>query len=80
MGEEPVEKLTLFGCADTVTGLALSTHDKGTTLLSNSMDSLLRGWNVRPFVPGAEEDPSVRCERVFEGVHHGAEKLLLRCG
>ena len=21
-----------------------------------------------------------RCEKVYEGVHHGAEKLLLRCG
>ena len=80
MDHDPVEQLTLAGCADTVTGLALSTHDQGATLLSNSMDSVLRAWNVRPFVAGAEVDPSVRCERGYEGVHHGAEKLLLRCG
>ena len=77
-GEEPVEALTLPGCADTVTGLALSPD--GTTLLSTSMDHAVRAWDVRPFVPGAEADPSLRCERSYDGTRHGAEKLLLRCG
>jgi len=35
----------------------------------------LRCWDVRPFV----SDENSRCERLFDGVHHGAEKLLLRC-
>lgn len=65
--------LSLKGHADTVTGLALSPDDN--FLLSNAMDSSLRRWDVRPFV--ANED--ARCECVFEGGHHGAEKLLLRC-
>ena len=32
-------------------------------------------WDVRPFVP----DESRRCEGAYEGVHHGAEKVLLKC-
>ena len=77
-GEEPVEQLTLPGCGDTVTGLALSPD--GTTLLSASMDHVLRAWDVRPFVPGAAGNAAMRCERAYEGARHGAEKLLLRCG
>ena len=30
---------------------------------------------MRPFV----DNEDARCERQFEGGHHGAEKLLLRC-
>jgi Prp8 binding protein len=58
---------------DTVTGLSLNLE--GTHLLSNSMDSRLRAWDVRPFADASRS----RCERLFEGVHHGAEKVLLRC-
>jgi Prp8 binding protein len=58
---------------DTITGLSLNLE--GTHLLSNSMDSRLRAWDVRPFADASRS----RCERVFDGVHHGAEKVLLRC-
>ena len=84
--------LELFGCMDTVTGLDLNSEN--TMLLSNSMDRSLKIWDVRPFsistavasaAAGAPEldidDMSVspRLTKTFLGVHHGAEKLLLRC-
>jgi WD40 repeat protein len=62
-----------------VTGLALSPD--GTRLLSNSMDSTLRVWDVRAFVPQQQFGDSgagLRCTAVLTGVHHGAEKQLLR--
>ena len=49
---------TLSGHTDTVTYLALSPD--GTHLLSNSMDSTLRAWDVRPFVAGSR-GVRVRC-------------------
>lgn len=67
-----VSNLTLLGHADTITGLALSPD--GTSLLSNAMDSTLRKWDVRPFTPAES-----RCVLHYDGVHHGAEKGLLRC-
>lgn len=78
--------LTLEGHTDIVTGLSVSPD--GNRLLSNSMDSSLRIWNVRPFVAGDthdhhhhhhQQDGDPRCEHVLSGVHHGAEKLLLKC-
>ncbi len=74
-----------------VTGLAVSPD--GTRLLSNAMDSSLRIWDIRAFVPyhnshhGTTAGPSssaadmdaARCEAVLLGAHHGAEKQLLRC-
>ena len=62
---------------DTITGLSL--NSAGTHILSNSMDSLLRSWDIRPFVSSSGSDSAgSRCERIYDGVHHGAEKLLLR--
>ncbi len=66
--------LLLEGHYDTVTGL--STSPDGNHLLSNSMDCFLRVWDIRPFA----SNQSSRCEKVISGVHHGAEKLLLKCG
>ena len=85
-GEPDEESMTMSGHKDTVTGLALSPD--GHTLLSNSMDNTLRSWNVRPYVPGmqshqqdgrSKEQGELRCERLFHGHTHGAEKALLRC-
>jgi len=72
--DEPA--ITLQGHADTITGMALSPDEH--YLLSNSMDGTLRCWDVRPFAAGEASGLS-RCERISHGVHHGAEKLLLRC-
>lgn len=72
MQSEPAEDLILPGHTDSITGLALSPD--GAHLLSNAMDSALLAWDVRPFVGG-----NSRCERLFEGGHHGAEKNLLKC-
>lgn len=66
--------LELRGHADTITGLSLSPD--GTHLLSNAMDSALYSWDIRPFVVNEQQ----RCERVYMGAKHGAEKVLLRCG
>ncbi|CAM9891487.1 unnamed protein product [Phaeothamnion confervicola] len=63
--------LQLEGHMDTVTGLAL--NPAGTHVLSNAMDRTMREWDVRPFASGD------RCEKVFHGLQHGAEKNLLRC-
>lgn len=71
----PVLSLTQDGM-DTITGLSLNPTE--THILSNSMDSFLRSWDVRPFFEGMGTEDE-RCERGFDGVHHGAEKLLLRC-
>jgi Prp8 binding protein len=58
---------------DTITGLALNPN--GTHLLSTAMDSALCSWDIRPFVVNENQ----RCERMFAGARHGAEKMLLRC-
>ena len=68
----PVLSLSAPGM-DTVTGLSLNPAE--THILSNSMDSNLRCWDIRPFFAGAGID---RCERNYDGVHHGAEKVLLK--
>ena len=39
------------------------------------MDCHIYSWDVRPFVL----DDTLRCEREYMNVHHGAEKNLLRC-
>ena len=63
--------LELKGHGDTVTGLSLSPD--GSRLLSNSMDSTLKAWDVAPF------SPSERCVATFEGHSHDFHKNLLRC-
>ena len=70
---EPVEVLSLAGHADSITGLAISPD--GNHLLSNSMDNSLCKWDLRPFAA----NPETRCEMVYQGSTHGAEKCLLRC-
>jgi Prp8 binding protein len=69
-------EFTLTGHSDTITGLSVSPD--GNQLLSNSMDSTLRVWDIRPFAAGGATSDA-RCENVLTGVHHGAEKVLLRC-
>jgi Prp8 binding protein len=73
MGDD-IPDLVLTGHADSVTGLSLSADS--TLLLSNSMDSTMRVYDVRAFSGGSVES---RYRSVLSGVHHGAEKLLLRC-
>ena len=63
--------LELKGHSDTITGLSLSPD--GSRLLSNSMDSTLKAWDVAPF------SPSERCVATFEGHSHDFHKNLLRC-
>ena len=72
MLEAPAD-LLLEGHSDTVSGLALSPD--GCHLLSNAMDSTMRVWDMRPFANSLHG----RCESVVRGLHHGAEKNLLRC-
>jgi len=72
-GEPEKEDLCLAGHADTVTGLSLSPD--GDHLLSNSMDASLRCWDVRPFA----SNEANRCEKMYHGLRHGAEKNLLKC-
>ena len=71
----PVLSLTEQGM-DTITGLSLNPAQ--THLLSNSMDSVLRSWDIRPFFQGTGSEDE-RCEKKFQGHRHGAEKLLLKC-
>lgn len=47
VGDLTTPDLVLEGHDDTVTGLAMSPDNN--RLLSNSMDSTLRIWNVRPY-------------------------------
>jgi Prp8 binding protein len=61
---------TLIGHTDTVTGLSVS--NDGNFLLSNSMDSTIRCWDIRPYFHGN------RCVKVFQGATHNFEKNLLR--
>lgn len=70
-GDTDEPDMVFTGHNDTITGLALSPDNNH--LLSNSMESQLRVWDVRPFVT------QNRCESSVFGVHHGAEKLLLKC-
>ena len=49
-GNTEVPDMILEGHLDTITGLSLSPD--GHHLLSNSMDSNLRCWDIRPFVHG----------------------------
>ncbi len=62
--------------ADTVTCLAL--NPKGTHLLSNSMDSTLRSWDVRPFVDDGAGGKKLHDKTFVRGTHN-AEKGLLNC-
>jgi Prp8 binding protein len=59
------------GHTDTITSLAI--HPKSTHLLSNSMDSTIRTWDIRPFCAA----PQRHC-KTFVGAKHNAEKGLIK--
>jgi Prp8 binding protein len=61
---------TLRGHRDTITSLNVSPD--GQTLLSNSMDSNVRTWDIRAF------GPSTRSLNTYEGAPAGIEKNLIR--
>jgi Prp8 binding protein len=61
---------TLIGHTDTVTGLSVS--NDGNLLLSNSMDSTIRCWNIKPYHVGN------RLTKIFQGATHNFERNLLR--
>jgi Prp8 binding protein len=63
---------SLLGHTDTVTSLKLSPDSQ--SLLSNSHDSTVRTWDVRPFAPAD------RHIRTYDGAPTGMEKNLLRAG
>ncbi len=60
----------MIGHSDTITSLDLSPD--GQQLLSNSMDSTLRIWNVATFAPVNRQI------RVLRGAAHGFEKNSIR--
>mmetsp|Transcript_3673 Transcript_3673/g.4892 ORF Transcript_3673/g.4892 Transcript_3673/m.4892 type:complete len:342 (+) Transcript_3673:26-1051(+) len=62
----------MTGHTDTVTCLAL--HPEKTHLLSNSMDSTLKMWDIQPFAQGSK-----RQIKEFVGHKHNAERGLLKC-
>lgn len=61
---------TMPGHTDTVTSLEISPD--GQSLLSNSHDSTVRTWDIKPFAP---VDRSIR---IFDGAPSGFERNLIR--
>ena len=61
---------TLRGHADTITSLEASPDSQ--VLLSNSHDSTIRTWDIRPFAPAD------RSLRTYDGAPAGLEKNLIR--
>ncbi|KAI9735405.1 MAG: hypothetical protein M1818_006411 [Claussenomyces sp. TS43310] len=61
---------SMLGHTDTITSLRVSPDSQ--TLLSNSMDSTVRTWDIRPFAP------TDRHVRTFDGAPAGMEKNLIR--
>ncbi|KAI6250111.1 U5 small nuclear ribonucleoprotein [Erysiphe necator] len=61
---------SMLGHTDTVSSLRISPDSQ--FLLSNSMDSTVRTWDIRPFAP------TERLLRVFDGVPLGIENNLIR--
>jgi Prp8 binding protein len=61
---------TMIGHNDTVTSLRVSPDSQ--TLLSNSMDSTVRTWDIKPFAP------TDRHIKTFDGAPAGVEKNLIR--
>jgi Prp8 binding protein len=60
----------MIGHNDTVTSLRVSPDSQ--TLLSNSMDSTVRTWDIKPFAP------TDRHIKTFDGAPAGVEKNLIR--
>jgi len=63
--------MTMKGHKDTITCLSICPN--GNYLLSQSMDSTLKSWDIRPFAS------TKRLNKTFVGSTHNAEKGLLRC-
>jgi Prp8 binding protein len=61
---------SMLGHNDTISSLRVSPDSQ--TLLSNSMDSTVRTWDIRPFAP------TDRHIRTFDGAHAGIEKNLIK--
>lgn len=61
---------SLLGHTDTVTSLRVSPDSQ--SLLSHSMDTTVRTWDIRPFAP------TERHIRTFDGTTAGVEQNLLR--
>ena len=61
---------SMLGHTDTISSLRISPDSQ--TLLSNSMDSTVRTWDVRPFAP------TERHIRTFDGAPAGLEKNLIK--
>ncbi|KAH8808079.1 WD repeat-containing protein-like protein [Xylogone sp. PMI_703] len=61
---------SMLGHTDTISSLRVSPDSQ--TLLSNSMDSTVRTWDIRPFAP------TERHIRTFDGAPAGMEKNLIR--
>ncbi len=61
---------SMLGHTDTITSLELSPDAQ--TLLSHSMDSSVRTWDVRPFAPVD------RHVKTYDGATSGLEKNLIR--
>jgi len=63
-------KYLMSGHGDTITDLKLS--PQGTHILSNSMDSSLRLWDIRPYCKGS------RSKQCYLGIQHNIEMNLIR--
>lgn len=61
---------SLLGHTDTITSLQVSPDSQ--TLLSNSHDSTVRTWDIRPFAP------TDRHVKTYDGAPTGMEKNLLK--
>ena len=61
---------SMLGHTDTISSLRVSPDSQ--TLLSNSMDSTVRTWDIRPFAP------TERHIRTFDGAPAGMEKNLIK--
>lgn len=74
---EASEALTrrLVGHGDFVTGLAV--NPERTHLASNSADNTVISWDIRPFVPGGDDQRAVA---TMDGHIHSFERNLLRVG
>ena len=66
------KQMKMTGHSDTITCLSL--HPKSTQLLSYSMDSTLKTWDIQPYTKSKN-----RHLKTFPGGKHGAEKGLLKC-
>eukprot|EP01122_Echinamoeba_exundans_P006136 TRINITY_DN1669_c0_g1_i1.p1 TRINITY_DN1669_c0_g1~~TRINITY_DN1669_c0_g1_i1.p1 ORF type:complete len:359 (-),score=76.63 TRINITY_DN1669_c0_g1_i1:1096-2172(-) len=70
--KEPV--FVMAGHADTITSLRID--PRGEYILSNSMDSTVRIWDIRPYFDASNGQS--RCVKLFIGAIHNMDKNLLR--